>query len=87
MDVQVFDALRKNKIWFIAPLFSSFIGSSIDTFIFFFISFYKTGVPWVTLAFGDLAVKILVSFIMLIPFRILIKQIKNYKQGINYKIR
>ena len=87
VDVQVFDVLRKNKIWFIAPLFSSFIGSSIDTFIFFFISFYKTGVPWVTLAFGDLAVKILVSLIMLIPFRIFIKQIKDYKSGIKYKVR
>ena len=38
LDVQVFDKLRK-KIWFIAPLVSSFVGSLIDTFLFFFIAF------------------------------------------------
>ncbi len=41
LDVQVFDKLRK-KIWFIAPLVSSFAGSLIDTFLFFFIAFYNT---------------------------------------------
>ena len=39
-DVQIFDKLRKNKIWFIAPLVSSAIGSVVDTFVFFSISFY-----------------------------------------------
>ena len=71
LDVQVFDKLRK-KTWFIAPLVSSLIGSATDTFLFFSISFYKTGVNWVTLSLGDLSVKILVAFIMLIPFRFLI---------------
>ena len=52
------------------------IGSTIDTFIFFSISFYGTGVPWLTLSFGDLTVKILVALIMLIPFRILLKTFK-----------
>ena len=37
LDVQIFDKLRKRK-WFIAPLTSSIIGSSIDTFLFFSIS-------------------------------------------------
>ena len=59
-----------------APLFSSLIGSTVDTFLFFSISFYGTGVPWVTLSLGDLAVKILVAFIMLIPFRLLLKTFK-----------
>ena len=72
LDVQIFDKLRK-KDWFIAPLTSSLIGSTVDTFLFFSISFYATGVPWVTLALGDLAVKILVALIMLIPFRFLLK--------------
>ena len=70
LDVQIFDNLRKRK-WFIAPLTSSLIGSTIDTFLFFSISFYASGVPWFTLALGDLAVKILVALIMLIPFRLL----------------
>ena len=87
MDIQIFDVLRKNKIWFIAPFFSSLIGSSADTFIFFFISFYKTGVPWGTLALGDLTVKLLVTSIMLIPFRIFIKNIEGFKNTISYKVR
>jgi len=75
IDVQIFDKLRK-KDWFIAPLTSSIIGSTVDTFLFFSISFYATGVPWITLSLGDLAVKILVALIMLIPFRLLLKSLK-----------
>ena len=72
LDIQIFDRLREKK-WFIAPLTSSFIGSTVDTFLFFSISFYATGVPWITLSLGDLAVKLFVSLLMLIPFRILLK--------------
>ena len=75
LDVQIFDQLRK-KEWFIAPLTSSLIGSIVDTFIFFSIAFYGTGVPWVTLSLGDLAVKFIVALVMLIPFRILLNQLK-----------
>ena len=75
LDVQIFDNLRKKK-WFIAPLTSSIIGSTVDTFLFFSISFYATGVPWVTLSLGDLIVKVLVALIMLIPFRLLLKTFK-----------
>ena len=78
LDVQIFDQLRKKK-WFIAPLTSSFIGSTVDTFLFFSISFYLTGIPWVTLALGDLAVKIFVALIMLIPFRLLLGTFKAVK--------
>ena len=72
LDIQIFDRLRKNE-WFIAPLTSSFIGSTVDTFLFFSISFYGTGVPWITLSLGDLTVKLFVSLVMLIPFKILLK--------------
>ena len=75
LDVQIFDKLRR-KQWFIAPLGSSFIGSIVDTFLFFSISFYATGVPWVTLSLGDLAVKILVALAMLVPFRLLLSTLK-----------
>ena len=78
LDVQIFDKLRK-KEWFVAPLTSSLIGSTVDTFLFFSISFYATGVPWVTLSLGDLAVKILVALIMLVPFRLLLKIVKPIK--------
>ena len=78
LDVQIFDQLRKKK-WFIAPLASSFIGSTVDTFLFFSISFYATGIPWFTLSLGDLAVKIFVALIMLIPFRLLTGSLKIIK--------
>ena len=78
IDVQIFDKLRK-KSWFVAPLTSSFIGSTVDTFLFFSISFYGTGIPWITLSLGDLMVKIFVALIMLIPFRLLLGTLKTAK--------
>ena len=75
LDVKIFDYLRK-KEWFVAPLTSPIIGSIVDTFLFFSISFYATGVPWITLSLGDLAVKIFVALLMLIPFRMLLKTLK-----------
>ena len=71
LDVQIFDRLRKKK-WYVAPLTSSLIGSTVDTFLFFSVSFYGTEVPWVTLSFGDLTIKVFVALIMLIPFRLLL---------------
>ena len=75
IDIYVFDKLR-NKYWFIPPLASSINGSIIDTFLFFSIAFYATGIPWFTLAIGDLAVKLFVALLMLIPFRILLRTFK-----------
>ena len=76
IDVNVFDRLR-NKIWFAAPLISSLVGSTIDTFLFFSISFYGSDINWVTLSLGDLFVKILVALLMLIPFRLLLSHIEE----------
>ena len=76
VDVNIFDRLRK-KVWFAAPLVSSLIGSSIDTFLFFSISFYGSEVNWITLSLGDLFVKIFVALMMLIPFRLLLSYIQE----------
>ena len=76
IDIEIFQRLR-NKVWFVAPITSSILGSGIDTFLFFSISFLGTGIPWVTLACGDLFVKLLMAFLMLIPFRLLIFKIKD----------
>ena len=78
IDVQIFDKLREKR-WFVAPLTSSFIGSTVDTFLFFSISFYGTGIPWVSLSICDLMVKIFVALIMLIPFRLLLGTFKTIK--------
>ena len=79
LDVQIFDYLRK-KIWYVAPLTSSILGSATDTFLFFSIAFYATGIPWITLALGDLAVKLFIALTMLIPFRLLLKSIKDISE-------
>jgi len=76
IDVNIFDRLRK-KVWFAAPLASSLIGSCIDTFLFFSISFYGTNINWITLSFGDLFVKIFAALVMLIPFRLLLNRIQE----------
>ena len=76
IDVKIFVKLRREK-WFVAPFASSLIGSIIDTFLFFSISFYGTNVNWFTLSLGDLFVKILFVLLLLIPFRILLSHIKE----------
>ena len=85
LDVKVFDLLR-NKIWFLAPLSSSLLGSLIDTFLFFSISFYNTEVPWISLAIGDFIVKVSISLIMLIPFRLLLSKTIPDKTVLSQKI-
>ena len=76
LDIQVFDKLRK-RTWFVAPLVSSLTGSIVDTFLFFSIAFYGTGINWISLSFGDLFVKTVVAFLMLIPFRLLLSSVKE----------
>ena len=85
LDVQVFDRFRK-KIWYVAPLTSSILGSVTDTFLFFSIAFYATGVPWVSLAMGDLAVKLFITLLMLIPFRLLLNKIRDYTDNSNPRV-
>ncbi len=79
LDVSIFHRLRKFKLWYVAPFSSSLIGSIVDTFLFFSIAFYATELPWLSLALGDLAVKLFVALVMLIPFRIFINKIKDYE--------
>ena len=79
IDVEIFQKLR-NKIWFIAPITSSFFGSIIDTFIFFSISFFGTDVPWISLAIGDLAVKFTIALLLLFPYRILTFKLRDFSE-------
>ncbi|MEY3907346.1 MAG: hypothetical protein RLZ52_413 [Pseudomonadota bacterium] len=75
LDIKVFDFLR-NKSWFIPPLISSLLCSLLDTILFFSIAFYGTDINWITLALGDFTVKLLVDFVMLLPFRLAISKYK-----------
>ncbi|MCI5054427.1 MAG: queuosine precursor transporter [Pelagibacteraceae bacterium] len=73
LDANIFNKLRDNKYWFVPPFLSSIISSAIDTILFFSIAFYGTDVPWVTLALGDFIVKIIIAMLMLVPFRLILK--------------
>ena len=86
LDIKIFDYFRKKR-WFVAPLTSSTLGSIVDTFLFFSIAFYSTGVPWITLAIGDLIVKLTITLIMLIPFRLLLNKIKDYADNSSSKVK
>lgn len=67
-DIHVFDRLRDQR-WWRAPLIGGVAGAILDTCVFFSVAFAGTGVHWVALALGDLAVKLLVNVTMLAPFR------------------
>lgn len=75
LDVAVFDRLRRG-VWWRAPLVSSFVGSAVDTALFFSIAFAFTPVPWVTLALGDFVVKMALALAMLIPFGMLLRYVR-----------
>lgn len=69
MDVAIFDRLRE-RAWWQPPLFSSVIGSLVDTALFFALAFWGTTMPWVTLAVGDYGVKVAIALMLLIPWRV-----------------
>ena len=73
LDANIFNKLRDNKYWFVPPFLSSIISSAIDTILFFSIAFYGTNVPWITLALGDFIVKIIIAMLMLVPFKLILK--------------
>lgn len=103
LDVAVFDRFRAG-VWWKAPLASTFVGSAVDTILFFTIAFSASvtffgadadaaiswawdGVPflgvgavvplWVSLAFADWCVKILIALLALVPFRIIVTKLSQ----------
>ena len=68
LDIQIFQQLRRGS-WWRAPLVSSTLGSILDTTLFFSLAFAGTDLPWVTLALGDLGVKLTMAVLALAPFR------------------
>ena len=71
LDIRVFDKLRQMR-WWRAPLVATVLAAILDTVIFWSIAFAGSDGPWVTWALGDLAVKLAVGVLMLLPFRLLI---------------
>jgi len=69
LDVTVFNRLRRHA-WWKPPLVSTLFASIVDTAIFFTLAFAGTDMPWVTLALGDLGVKLAIALFALVPFRV-----------------
>lgn len=69
-DIFIFDKMRSQS-WWKAPFIAGALASITDTFIFFALAFAGTMVPWVSLALGDMVVKLLVNVCLLVPFRML----------------
>ncbi|RYX97209.1 MAG: VUT family protein [Comamonadaceae bacterium] len=71
LDIRVFDKLRQMR-WWRAPLVATVLAAILDSAVFWGIAFAGTDGPWITWALGDLAVKLAVGVLMLLPFRLLI---------------
>lgn len=69
MDVTIFNRLRRHA-WWKPPLVSTLFASVVDTAIFFTLAFAGTDMPWVTLALGDIGVKLAIALFALVPFRV-----------------
>lgn len=80
LDITVFNRLRR-KSWWKAPFLGSAMGSVIDTVLFFSLAFAGTQVPWVSLAQGDLLVKLALALLFLAPFRALMNSIAPLPQA------
>lgn len=70
LDIRVFDRLRRG-LWWRAPLVATVIAAVLDSAVFWGIAFAGTSGPWLTWAAGDLAVKLAVGVLMLLPFRLM----------------
>ena len=72
LDIAIFHELRKNKKWWVAPAFSSIVGTFIDTLVFFVIAFYESSdefmaANWPEIASVDYVFKLIVSLIIFVP--------------------
>ena len=72
LDIHVFDRLRRNARWWIAPAVSTVFGNLADTAAFFSIAFYQSPDPfmaanWPEIAAVDYASKLLISLLLFVP--------------------
>lgn len=73
MDVAIFNRLRR-RAWWQPPLYSSVVGSAVDTALFFALAFWGTAMPWMTLAIGDYGVKVGIALLLLLPWRLVARR-------------
>lgn len=72
LDVQVFNRLRQNRRWWVAPAAAMFVGNLLDSIVFFFIAFYHSSDPfmaanWVEIALVDYSFKVFICMLLFLP--------------------
>lgn len=72
MDITVFNYLRKNRSWWVAPTASAIFGNGIDTIVFFAIAFYQSNDEfmanhWIEISLMDYSFKILICGLFFLP--------------------
>ena len=72
LDVHVFNRLRQNHRWWMAPTASTLFGNVSDTLAFFFIAFWRSpdafmAQHWMEIALVDYAFKVLISLVFFLP--------------------
>ncbi|EPW8573011.1 7-cyano-7-deazaguanine/7-aminomethyl-7-deazaguanine transporter [Morganella morganii] len=72
LDVSVFNRLRQNRRWYVAPAAAMFVGNLIDTLAFFFIAFWRSTDPfmaanWVEIALVDYSFKVIICMLFFLP--------------------
>ena len=77
MDITVFNRWRA-QTWWKAPLIGSLVASVVDTGVFFFLAFAGSGMDWLSLAAGDLAVKAAMAALLLAPYRALLPRLQTW---------
>jgi len=68
LDIAIFNRLRRGA-WWLAPLSASILASLVDTLVFFYLAFYGHNTDWLKLGLGDLAIKLIMDVLLLMPFR------------------
>jgi uncharacterized integral membrane protein (TIGR00697 family) len=84
LDVHVFNRLRGNRRWWLAPSVSMLFGNASDTLAFFSIAFWRSSDPfmaehWVEIAVVDYCFKIAISLLFFLPaYGALMSLLKNW---------
>ncbi|WP_257284390.1 7-cyano-7-deazaguanine/7-aminomethyl-7-deazaguanine transporter [Endozoicomonas sp. SESOKO1] len=72
MDITVFNRLRQNALWWVAPACSTIVGNLIDTLSFFSLAFAGSSDPfmathWMEIALVDYGYKLAISMLFFLP--------------------
>lgn len=70
VGIYVFDQTR-GRTWWGAPMFAALWGQTIFVMLFYTLAYVGISDPWVNFMMMDLAIKVVASFLMLIPYGLL----------------